>query len=83
MSKLKDQVPGIKGNNRKIIALFFAGIPDSVVQILMQRMSIGSLRTLRSRFRNAIKDAHAPDETLFLGMLETEKQAGRNSPNDL
>lgn len=77
MSKLKDQVPGIKGNNRKIIALFFAGIPDSVVQILMQRMSIGSLRTLRSRFRNAIKDAHAPDETLFLGMLETEKQAGR------
>lgn len=82
MDKLKDQVPGIRGNNRRIIALFFAGIPDPVVQIIMQRVSIGSLRTLRSRFRQAIKDAHAPDEILFLDMLDTEKQLRRKHENE-
>ena len=82
MDKLKDQVPGIRGNNRRIIALFFAGIPDPVVQIIMQRVSIGSLRTLRSRFRQAIKDVHAPDEILFLDMLDTEKQSGRKHKNE-
>lgn len=79
MDKLKDQVPGIKGNNRKIIALFFAGIPDPVVKILMQRVSVGSLRTLRSRFRQIIKDSSASDERLFLDMLEAEKQPGKNN----
>ena len=82
MDKLKDQVPGIRGNNRRIIALFFAGIPDPVVQIIMQRVSIGSLRTLRSRFRQAIKDAHAPDENLFLDMIDTEKQLRRKHENE-
>lgn len=82
MDKLKDQVPGIRGNNRRIISLFFAGIPDPVVQIIMQRVSVGSLRTLRSRFRQAIKDAHAPDEILFLDMLDIEKQPGRKQKNE-
>ena len=82
MDKLKDQVPGIRGNNRRIIALFFAGIPDPVLQIIMQRVSVGSLRTLRSRFRQAIKDAHAPDEILFLDMLDIEKQPGRKQKNE-
>ena len=79
MDKLKAQVPSIKGENRRIIALFFAGIPDPVVQIIMQRVSIGSLRTLRSRFRQTIKEAHAPDENLFLDMLDTEKQLGKKT----
>ena len=78
MDKLKDQVPGIRGNNRRIIALFFAGIPDPVVQIIMQRVSIGSLRTLRSRFRQTIKEAHAPDENLFLDMLDTKSNWEEN-----
>ena len=79
MDKLNKQVPEIKGNNRKIIALFFAGIPDPVVQILMRRNSLGSLRTLRTRFRQTIKKANATDESLFLDMLETEKQAGKKT----
>ena len=79
MDKLNKQVPEIKGNNRKIIALFFAGIPDPVVQILMRRNSLGSLRTLRTRFRQTIKKANVTDESLFLDMLETEKQAGKKT----
>lgn len=82
MDKLKTQVPKIKGTNQKIIALFFAGIPDIVIQSLMKRASVGSLRTLRSRFRQTIKEAHAPDETLFLDMLDTEKQPGRKQKNE-
>ena len=77
MDKLNKQIPEIKGNNRKIIALFFAGIPDPVVQILMRRNSLGSLRTLRTRFRQTIKKANATDESLFLDMLETEKHSGK------
>lgn len=78
IDKLKDQVPGIRGNNKRLIALFFAGIPDPVVQIIMQRVSIGSLRTLRSRFRQTIKEAHAPDENLFLDMLDTKSNWEEN-----
>lgn len=82
MAKLQKQVPAIKGTNRKIIALFFAGIPDPVVQILMRRSSLGSLRTLRTRFRQTIKEANAPDESLFIDMLEIEKQPGKNQKNE-
>lgn len=79
MSKLLDQVPEIKGTNRKIIALFFAGIPDSVIQIIMNRVSTGSLRTLRSRLRQTIIDANASDEELFLNMLAIKKQPGKKT----
>lgn len=70
MDKLMAQVPSIKGENRTIISLFFAGIPDKVVQLIMGRISTGSLKTLRSRFRTMIKAANAPDENLFLEMLK-------------
>ena len=70
MTKLKDQVPAIKGENRKLISLFFAGLPYSTVQLIMNRVSIDSLKTARSRFRKDIKAANAPDEALFLRRLE-------------
>ena len=79
MNKLSEQVQGIKGDNRSIVALFFAGIPDVLIQIIMNRVSTGSLKTLRSRFRQRIVDAHAPDEDLFLKMLSTEKQSGKKT----
>ena len=70
MTKLKDQVPAIKGENRKLISLFFAGLPYSTVQLVMNRVSIDSLKIARSRFRKEIKAANAPDEELFLRLLE-------------
>lgn len=70
MTKLKDQVPAIKGENRKLTSLFFAGLPYSTVQLIMNRVSIDSLKTARSRFRKEIKAANAPDEELFLRLLE-------------
>ena len=70
MTKLKDQVPAIKGENRKLISLFFAGLPYSTVQLIKNRPSIDSLKTARSRFRKEIKAANAPDEALFLRLLE-------------
>ena len=73
MTKLKDQVPAIKGENRKLISLFFAGLPYSTVQLVMNRVSIESLKTARSRFRKEIKAANAPDEELFLRLLEMKK----------
>jgi hypothetical protein len=79
MDKLTEQVPGIIGENRSIAAMFFAGIPDALVQIIMNRVSTGSLKTLRSRLRQRIVDAHAPDEELFLKMLSTEKATGKEN----
>lgn len=70
MTKLKDQVPAIKGENRKLISLFFAGLPYSTIQLVMNRVSIDSLKTARSRFRKEIKAANAPDEELFMRLLE-------------
>ena len=73
MDKLEKQVPRINGDNRRIISLFFAGLPYETIQLIFKRVSIGSLRTLRSRFRLEIKNANAPDAKLFLLMLETKK----------
>lgn len=70
MTKLKNQVPAIKGENRKLIALFFAGLPYSTVQLVMNRVSIDSLKMARSRFRKEIKAVNAPDEALFLRLLD-------------
>ena len=70
MTKLKDQVSAIKGEKRKLISLFFAGLPYSTVQLIMNRPSIDSLKMARSRFRKEIKAANAPDEELFLRLLD-------------
>ena len=80
MTKLRAQVPRIKGENLRIIMLFFAGFSYELVFIILGKNSIESLRTTRSRFRKEISDANAPDREFFLKMLETKKrsQAGTN-----
>lgn len=70
MSKLRTQVPSIKGENLKLITLFFAGLPYSTAQLVMNRVSVDSLKMARSRFRKEIKAANAPDEALFIKLLE-------------
>lgn len=75
MTKLRAQVPRIKGENLKIIMLFFAGISDDVVHLLLNTTSAQSLRMTRSRFRKEILSAQAPDSELFLNMLMKKKAA--------
>ena len=74
ISKLRTQVPRIKGNNLRIIILFFAGFPYDVVQLIMGSVSIDSLKMTRSRFRKEIIAAKAPDEAVFLELLEMKKR---------
>ena len=70
MTRLRTQVPRIKGENLRLITLFFAGFPYETVQLLLSKNSISSLKTARSRLRKEILDADAPDADLFLKMLE-------------
>lgn len=70
MTRLRTQVPRIKGENLRLITLFFAGFPYETVQLLLGKNSISSLKTARSRLRKEILDADAPDADLFLKMLE-------------
>lgn len=79
MTKLRKQVPRIKGNNQKIIMLFFAGISDEVIHLLLNTTSTQSLRMTRSRFRKEILSAQAPDSELFLNMLIKKKRQQDNS----
>lgn len=83
MSKLRDQVPRISGDNRRIIALFFAGYSYEAVKLILNKVSVESLKTARSRFRKEIKESGAPDTDFFLKMLEMKKrpQAGTNESN--
>ena len=80
MSKLSSQVPRISGDNRRIIALFFAGYSYETVKLILNKVSVESLKTARSRFRKEIKDSGAPDTDFFLKMLEMKKrpQTGTN-----
>lgn len=79
MTKLRHQVPRIKGENYRMIMLFFAGFSYETVLFILNKNSIDSLKTARSRFRKEITDAQAPDSDFFLKMLVYEKAAtGRN-----
>ena len=73
MSKLRTQVPRIKGNSIRRITLFFAGFPYEVVQLITNSPSIDSLKMARSRYRKEIMAANAPDEAFFLEMLEMKR----------
>lgn len=79
MKKFREQVPRIKGENLNIITLFFAGISDDVIHLLLNRVSAQSLRMTRSRFRKEILAAQAPDSELFLNMLMKKKRQQDNN----
>lgn len=74
VSKLREQVPRISGENLRIIMLFFAGFPYETVKFILNKNSVESLKMARSRFRKEILAASAPDADLFLKMLEMKKR---------
>ena len=74
MTKLQDQVPDIKGENRRIICLFFAGLSNIAVQLITGKVSLKSVEMTRSRCRNIIKSSGAKDTTTFLELLENKKR---------
>lgn len=82
MERFIQQVPRINGDKRKISAMFFAGVPYETIQLIMGSVSIDSLRMLRSRIRNEIKNAHAPDADEFIAMLEIKKRTAGNKTNE-
>lgn len=70
--KLRQQVPVIKGENIRLIMLFFAGYSYETIQLIMGKNSVSALKMAKTRLRNAIKQANAPDSDLFLDMLTTK-----------
>lgn len=73
VSKLREQVPRISGENLRIIMLFFAGFPYETVKFILNKNSVESLKMARSRFRKEILASDAPDADFFLKMLEMKK----------
>ncbi len=75
MSKFRQQVPSIKRENQlHTVMLFFAGFSYPVVQLIMNKPSVESLKMDRSRFRKEILSANAADADLFLKMLDMKKR---------
>ena len=72
IQKLTMQMPSISKDNLKTIALFFAGIPDELIQYIAKKQSISSLKTYRSRLRSYIKQLGCKDEQLFITYLERQ-----------
>lgn len=79
MEKLASQVPTIKGEHKRIIMLFFAGLHYGTIQLIMNKTSKESLKMTRSRYRKQIKEAHATDADFFLDMLEMKKTGPVNT----
>lgn len=52
-----------------IITLFFAGFSAAQVSVIMGRPSSGSVRTLKSRMRDVIRQSNATDKRLFLDLM--------------
>lgn len=72
--KFSQQVPSVSKDNMKTIALFFAGVPDELIQYIVKKQSVGSIKTYRSRLRKDIKEAGCDNEKLFLTYLERQPQ---------
>ena len=76
MSKFKEQVPLVNGENLKLATLFFCGLPYSTIRIIMGSVSEDSLKMARSRIRKKVKEANAPDADFFLTYLDMKKDRG-------
>ena len=74
IDKLRTQIPAMSESHRQMLMLFFTGVPEELIMLITHRISVGSLKTFRTRLRNEIKQAHASDEQLFLDMLVVERQ---------
>lgn len=70
MSKFRAQVPTVQGDNLKVATLFFAGFSYETVKLILNKVSVQSLKTARSRLRKDILAADAPDKEFFIKMLE-------------
>lgn len=75
MSKFREQIPMIDDENLKLISLSFAGIPDSVILLLLNKVSSESIRMARYRLRKVIIASGAPDSDEFLYMLNKKKRS--------
>lgn len=73
MERFREQVP-LNERQYHATALFFAGIPDECIQLILGVNSLASLRTYRTRIRSEIKAVAPMDEQLFLELLIVEKQ---------
>lgn len=76
MSKLRNEVPSIKGRHLQMITLFFAGLPSIVVQVITGKQSKNAVEIDRSRLRKTIRESGAEHTELFLEMLEVRKTNG-------
>lgn len=74
MTRLQEQVPEIRGDNRRLICLFFAGLSNLAVQIITGKVSLKSVEMSRSRCRKIIKASNAKDMEIFLDLLDNKKR---------
>lgn len=74
MMELRTQVPSMKEQHCRYASLFFAGVPNELIHLIMSSNSVASVRTMKSRIRTEIKNSEPKDEGRFLEMLEPRKQ---------
>lgn len=74
MMELRTQVPSMKEQHCRYASLFFAGVPNELIHLIMSSNSVASVRTMKSRIRTEIKNSEPKDESRFLEMLEPRKQ---------
>lgn len=79
MKIFRDQVTGMSEQHYRFVSLFFAGIPNEIIQLIMACNSVASVRTMRFRIRAEIKDARPKNEIRFLELLESRKQPPKNT----
>lgn len=74
MMELRTQIPSMKEQHCRYASLFFAGVPNELIHLIMSSNSVASVRTMKSRIRTEIKNSEPKDESRFLEMLEPRKQ---------
>lgn len=83
MTKLRKQMPQMSERHLKFSTLFFSGVQNELIQILMDCNSVSSIKTMRSRIKKEINDAYPKDAPLFLEMLEMKKGGRKTKQNNV
>lgn len=83
MTKLREQMPQMTERHLRFTALFFSGAHNELIQIMMDGNSISSIKTMRSRIKKEISEAHPKDASLFLEMLEMKKGGRKTKQNNV
>lgn len=80
MEHFREEFPGLSKHTYKMAIVFFAGLPNSLIGLLMNKTT-PTVRTERSLLRKKIADSTAPHKDDYLKLLDSYQRENKARPH--